>query len=108
LERPAIPIDMAAFSYHWSVLKITRRTRFFSGLARETDFLAVADDLEALEAFEAVSLEEMFFGIGYHPLHPHRGCTLAAAAARSQREQGRTGSTAHPGSRSNLADNTSL
>jgi hypothetical protein len=89
LGRPAIPIDMAAFSYHWSVLKMTRRIRFFSGLARETDFLAVAD-LAALEAFEAVSFEEMFFGIGYHPLHPHRGGIIAAAAARSQRERGRT------------------
>jgi hypothetical protein len=76
---------MAAFSYHWSVLKITRLTLFFSGLARESDFLAVAG-LEALEVFEAVSFDEMFFGIGYHPLHPHRASILAAAAARSQRE----------------------
>jgi hypothetical protein len=74
LGRPAIPIDMAAFSYHWSLLKITRRTLFFSGRARATDFLAVAG-LAALAAFEAVSFDEMFFGIGYHPLHPHRAAS---------------------------------
>jgi hypothetical protein len=55
-------------------LKITRRTPFFSGRARATDFLAVAD-LAALEAFEAASFDEMFFGIGYHPLHPHRAAS---------------------------------
>jgi hypothetical protein len=45
-----MPIDMAAFSYHWSVLKIVRlffffsgRARALSGLARESDFLALAD-----------------------------------------------------------------
>jgi hypothetical protein len=48
--RPAMPIDMAALSYHWSVLKIVRLIFFFSGrarvlsdLARESDFLALAD-----------------------------------------------------------------
>jgi hypothetical protein len=47
--RPAMPIDMAALAYHWSVLKIVRLTFFFSGrartlsgLARESDFLALA------------------------------------------------------------------
>jgi hypothetical protein len=45
--RPAIPIDIAAFSYHWSALKITRLTFFFSGLARDSDFLALVD-LEVL------------------------------------------------------------
>jgi hypothetical protein len=41
--RPAIPIDIAAFSYHWSALKITRLTFFFSGLACDSDFLALVD-----------------------------------------------------------------
>jgi hypothetical protein len=56
--RPAIPIDMTALSYHWSVLKIVRltfffsgRARVFSGLARESDFLALVD------------LEVVFFAI---------------------------------------------
>lgn len=71
LLRPAIPIDIAAFAYHWSVLKITRRTLFFSGRARETDFLALAD-LEAVSVaaapfaatpFVAAALEVMFFAI---------------------------------------------
>jgi hypothetical protein len=71
LVRPAIPIDIAAFAYHWSVLKITRRTLFFSGLAREMDFLALAD-LEAVSfaaaafaatPFVAAALEVMFFAI---------------------------------------------
>jgi hypothetical protein len=50
LGRPAMPIDMTAPSYHWSVLKIVRRTfffsgraRVFSGLGRESDFLALVD-----------------------------------------------------------------
>jgi hypothetical protein len=72
--RPAIPIDIAAFAYHWSVLKITRRTLFFSGLARETDFLALAD-LEAVSLaaapFLAEALEVMFFAIVIYPLTPH-------------------------------------
>jgi hypothetical protein len=42
--RPAIPIDIAAFSYHWSALKIARLIFFFSG---ESDFLALVD-LEVL------------------------------------------------------------
>jgi hypothetical protein len=41
--RPAIPIDIAAFAYHWSVLKITRLIFFFSGLVRDSDFLALVD-----------------------------------------------------------------
>ena len=71
LARPAIPIDIAAFAYHWSVLKITRRTLFFSDLAREMDFLALVD-LEAVSfaaatfaatPFVAAALEVMFFAI---------------------------------------------
>src|SRR5215470_7829022 len=54
LGRPAIPIDIAAFSYHWSVLKIARRIFFFSGLVRDRDFLALVD-------LEAVPFEGMFF-----------------------------------------------
>jgi hypothetical protein len=61
-ERPAIPIDMTAFSYHWSVLKIVRlafffsgRARAFSGLARDSDFLAV------------VGVEIVFFAISCYP-----------------------------------------
>jgi hypothetical protein len=45
-----MPIDMTALSYHWSVLKIVRRTFFFSGrarvlsgLGRESDFLTLVD-----------------------------------------------------------------
>jgi hypothetical protein len=45
--RPAIPMDIAAFSYHWSALKIARLIFFFSGLACASDFLAL-DDLEVL------------------------------------------------------------
>ena len=45
--RPAIPIDIAACSYHWSALKIARLIFFFSGLACERDFLALVD-LEVL------------------------------------------------------------
>src|SRR5258707_987403 len=41
--RPAIPIDIAAFSYHWSALKIARLIFFFSGLACGSDFLALVD-----------------------------------------------------------------
>ena len=63
LARPAIPIDMAAFSYQWSVLKIARRIFFFSGLVRESDVLALVD-------FEAVFLEETFFAIGITRLIP--------------------------------------
>jgi hypothetical protein len=36
-------MDIAALSYHWSALKITRLTFFFSGLARDSDFLALVD-----------------------------------------------------------------
>jgi len=46
LGRPAIPIDIAAFWYHWSALKIARLIFFFSGLAC-SDFLALVD-LEVL------------------------------------------------------------
>jgi hypothetical protein len=53
--RPAIPIDIAAFSYHWSALKITRLTFFFSGLACDSDFLALVD------------LEVLFFDIFFPP-----------------------------------------
>ena len=55
--RPAIPIDIAAFSYHWSALKITRLILFFPGRACESDFLALVD------------LEVLFFDdIFIHPL----------------------------------------
>jgi hypothetical protein len=63
LARPAIPIDVAAFSYQWSVLKIARRIFFFSGLLRGSDVLALID-------FEAVFLEETFFAIGITRLIP--------------------------------------
>ena len=49
--RPAIPIDMTAFWYHWSVLKTARLAFSFAGRARESDFLALVD------------LEVTFFGI---------------------------------------------
>jgi hypothetical protein len=72
LGRPAIPIDMAAFAYHWSALKMTRRTLFFSGLARGRDFLALGerDDGSFVAAPFAVPFEGMFFAIVYHPLIP--------------------------------------
>jgi hypothetical protein len=60
-----MPIDMTAPSYHWSVLKIVRlafffsgRARAFSGLVRESDFLA------------DVGLEIVFFAILYPALSP--------------------------------------
>jgi len=40
-------MDIAAFSYHWSALKIARLIFFFSGLACGSDFLALVD-LEVL------------------------------------------------------------
>jgi hypothetical protein len=64
LGRPAIPIDIAAFAYHWSDLKITRRTLFFSGLARDSGFLALVDrDAASFAAasFAAVSFAAVFF-----------------------------------------------
>jgi hypothetical protein len=71
--RPAIPIDIAAFLYHWSALKIARLIFFFSGLACESDFLALVD------------LEVLFFGIvppaSLYPLYH----ILAGVASRSQR-----------------------
>jgi hypothetical protein len=58
--RPAIPIDIAAFSYHWSALKIARLIFFFSGLACDSDFLALVD-LEVLffDIFPPASLEPL-------------------------------------------------
>ena len=41
--RPAIPIDIAAFSYQFSVLKTARLIFFVSGRARESDGLAPVD-----------------------------------------------------------------
>jgi hypothetical protein len=41
--RPAIPIDITAFWYHWSALKTARLVFSFAGLARESDFLALVD-----------------------------------------------------------------
>jgi hypothetical protein len=64
LARPAIPIDITAFSYQWSVLKIARRIFFFfSDLLRGSDVLALVD-------FEAAFLEETFFAIGITRLIP--------------------------------------
>ena len=57
-ERPAMPIDIAAVSYHWSVLKIVRLTFFFSGRARAFSGLACESDFLAL-----VDLELVFFAI---------------------------------------------
>jgi hypothetical protein len=51
LARPAMPIDIAALAYHSSALKITRRIFFLANLARDADFLPLAD------------LEVLFFGI---------------------------------------------
>jgi hypothetical protein len=45
--RPAIPIDITAFWYHWSALKTARLVFSFAGRARESDFLALVD-LEVL------------------------------------------------------------
>jgi hypothetical protein len=87
LGRPAIPIDIAAFAYHSSDLKITRRALFFSGLARESDFLALVDRDAASFAVAscaamsfaavffaaapfAVPFEGMFFAIGITRLIP--------------------------------------
>src|SRR5262245_21938010 len=77
LGRPAIPIDIAAFAYHWSDLKITRRPLFFSGLVREGDFLALADrDAVSFAAAPfaavpfAVPFEGMSFAIGITRLIP--------------------------------------
>src|SRR5260370_40809790 len=70
--RPAIPIDIAAFSYHWSALKIARLIFFFSGLACDSDFLALVD------------LEVLFFDI-FHPLPCTPACILAGVPSRSQR-----------------------
>jgi hypothetical protein len=76
--RPAIPIDIAAFWYHWSALKTTRLVFFFSGLACESDFLALVD------------LEVLFFDI-FPPasLVPHARI-LAGVSSRSPegRERG--------------------
>lgn len=41
--RPAMPIDIDAPAYHSSALKITRLIFFFTGLARDKDFLALLD-----------------------------------------------------------------
>jgi hypothetical protein len=83
LGRPAIPIDNAAFAYHWSDLKITRRALFFSGLTRESGFLALADrDAVSFAAAPfALPFEGMFFAIVIHPLNPHR----AVSYQRQQR-----------------------
>lgn len=71
--RPAIPIDIAAFSYHWSALKMTRRALFFSGRSRARAFLALEDrDAVSFAAaplaaeaapFAAVPFEGTFFAI---------------------------------------------
>jgi len=77
--RPAIPIDIAAFSYHWSALKIARLTFFFSGLGCESDFLALVD-LEVLffDIFPPASLEPLC-------------CILAGVPSRSQRGDNEAG-----------------
>lgn len=73
LGRPAIPIDIAAFAYHWSDLKITRRTLFFSGLARESAFLALVDrDATSFAAtsFATVSFATVFFARAFFAATP--------------------------------------
>jgi len=80
--RPAIPIDIAAFSYHWSALKIARLIFFFSGLACDSDFLALVD-LEVLffDIFPPASLEPLC-------------CILAGVPSRSQRAGNEAGKKA--------------
>jgi hypothetical protein len=82
LARPAMPIDIAAFSYQWSVLKIARRIFFFSGLVRGSDVLALVD-------LEAVFLEGTFFAIIITRLIPGTHCMLAAEMARPQTQHSR-------------------
>jgi hypothetical protein len=75
--RPAIPIDIAAFSYHWSALKITRLIFFFSGLACDSDFLAL------------VGLEVLFFAIlpPATPFTPAPHLSRGAVAVTEVRER---------------------
>ena len=75
--RPAIPIDIAAPAYHWSVLKITLLIFFFVGLACDRDFLALVD------------LDVLFFDI-LHPLLPIPHCphiSRGPAAGHSRAEK---------------------
>lgn len=55
--RPAIPIDIAALAYHWSVLNITRLIFFFADRACDRVFLALVD------------VDVLFLDI-FHPLLP--------------------------------------
>jgi len=71
--RPAIPIDIAAFSYHWSALKIARLIFFFSGRACDSDFLALVD------------LEVLFFDIFSTRFPVPLYCILTGVPLRSQR-----------------------
>jgi hypothetical protein len=85
--RPAIPIDIAALSYHWSALKITRLLFFFSGLARDSDFLALVD------------LEVLLFDI-LPPATPFTpACILAGPPSWSQRggKEARKEASSRPG-----------
>jgi hypothetical protein len=79
---------MAAFSYHWSALKITRLTFFFSGLARDSDFLALVD------------LEVLFFDI-FPPASLYPCCILAGVPWRSQRGRNEAGKKASSSSHHN-------
>jgi len=83
--RPAIPIDIAAFSYHWSALKITRLIFFFSGLACESDFLALVD-LEVLffDILPPASLYPLFYILAGVPSRSQRGGKRASKKASSR------------------------
>jgi hypothetical protein len=83
--RPAIPIDIAAFSYHWSALKIARLIFFFSGLACDSDFLALVD-LEVLffDIFPPASLEPLCFILAGVPSRSQRGGKEAGKKASSR------------------------
>jgi hypothetical protein len=64
---------MAAFAYHWSDLKITRRALFFSDLARDSGFLAPVDrDAASFAAasFATVSFATVFFAAGFFAAAP--------------------------------------
>lgn len=74
-----MPIDIAALAYHWSDLKITRLVFFFTGLARDSDFLALVD------------LDVLFFGIfsPTTPCTPLRYLSRGRALLTGARKNGR-------------------
>ena len=71
-------MDIAALSYHWSALKITRLTFFFSGLARDSDFLALVD------------LGLLFFDI-LPPATPFNPCGTSYSRGAATVTEGREG-----------------